>query len=140
MDAHRSIVVRYRGSVGLCLGALVVLSAAFSPGVVDDLNGGELVAEVQAGTTLGATRGDPGNVTVRWTSNQNAGNLTVWVEGPADVAGPTNTSRVLLEDVGEVVVFRERGAAERNRTVTVLAVATAPDGDREAILKREVEL
>lgn len=140
MDAHRGIVARHRGSLGAVLGALVVLALVFGPGVVDDLNGSELVAEVQAGAAVDATRGDPGNLTVRWTSNQNADNLTVLVEGPADVAGPTNTRRVLLWEPGQVVAFEELGATAENTTVKVVVTATAATGEHSVIVSKDVVL
>jgi hypothetical protein len=68
-----------------------------------------LKQHVQAGSAVEPATGQPGNVTVVWASNQNAANLTVRVEGPADVAGPTTAEVVVLEDVGEAVAFEETG-------------------------------
>jgi len=136
----REIVRKYRGSLGVWLGATLVLALVVGPGVVDDWTGSQLVADVQAGAAVDPASGAPGTVSVTWTSNQNAANLTVWVEGPADVAGPTSSNTVVLDEVNETAVFEERGATARDRTVTVWVLAVNSQGDRTVVVAEELQL
>jgi flagellin-like protein len=96
--------------------------------------GSDLKTGVQAGATVQADEGgQDGAITVTWTSNQNAGEISVSVSG--DTSNLASSGDETLASVGETVSYSEDLAADTDSEIQV--VVTAVNEDQRTVVQDE---
>jgi flagellin-like protein len=97
--------------------------------------GSDLKTGVQAGATVQADEGgQDGAITVTWTSNQNAGEISVSVSG--DTSNLGSSADKTLASVGETVSYSESGLASDTDS-EIQVVVTAVNEDQRTVVQDE---